>query len=243
MSLTAGSGQRPRDNRDMARGARLLEHDAAQARPVVVEQRRRAHRAGDENRALRQFLGQEDEALAGELMQETVGDVGQIVQPVAQIGIGLALQLGARVVLHPLDRRLGGEARTHRLAQPAQPAAIVRDHAEGFEHVAVLAGLAVVGAIDEVVDRGAHRADRRLEPLQLRIDVVGDDLRHGDARLVHDHMAEPEPVGDAQTFQRHRPAHGDRRALASAMLCNSPEAIISASSIAVVCSASTSSSE
>ena len=44
-------------------------------------------------------------------------------------------------------------------------------------------------------------------------DVVGDDLRHRHARLVHDHMAETEAVGDALTFQGHGPPNGDRRAL------------------------------
>ena len=72
-------------------------------------------------------------------MQQPIGEIVEVVQPIAQIGIGLALQLGARVVLHALDRRLRGQAAADRLAQPAQPAAVMRDHAEGFEHVAVLA--------------------------------------------------------------------------------------------------------
>ena len=134
-----GNRQRARDDGDVARRARLLEHHAAQPRAVVVEQRRRAHRTRDQDRVFRQLLGQQDEALAGKLMQQAIGDVGQVVQPIAQVGVGLALQLGARVVLHPLDRRLGGQARTHRLAQPAQPAAIVGDHAERLEHVAMFA--------------------------------------------------------------------------------------------------------
>ncbi len=146
-------------------------------------------------------------------MQEAVGDVGQIMQPVAQVRIGLPLQFRPRVVLHSLDCRFGGQTRTHRLAQPPQPAAVMRDHAESLEHVAVLAGLAVVASVDEVVDRGAHRADRRLEPLQFRIDVVGDDFRHRHARLMHDHMAETEAVGDALTLQGHGPPNGNRRAL------------------------------
>ena len=77
----AHGGQRERagDDGDMARGARLLEDDAAQPRAVVVEERCGAHRTRDEDGALRQFLRQENEALASELMQEPVGDVGQIV--------------------------------------------------------------------------------------------------------------------------------------------------------------------
>ncbi len=123
-------------------------------------------------------------------MQQAVGDVGEIVQPIAQIRIGLALQLRARVILDPLDRSLGGQAGAHRLAQPAQPAAIVRNHAEGLEHIAVLAADPVVAPVNEIVDGRAHRADRCLQPLELKVQVVGHDLRHGDARLVHNHVSE-----------------------------------------------------
>ena len=146
-------------------------------------------------------------------MQKPVGDVGQIVQAVAQVGIGLPLKLGAGVVLDALNRSFRGEARTHRLAQPAQPAAVVGDHAEGLEHVAMLAGDAVVVAVDQVVDRGAHRADRRFQPVELQFHVVGDDLGHRDARLVHHDMAQAEAIGDAEALERHRAADGDRRAL------------------------------
>ena len=75
------------------------------------------------------------------------------------------------------------------------------------------------------------------------LDVVGDDLRHRHPRLVHHDVSEAEPIGDAETLERQRPANGDRRALARRSPCSSPDAIISASSIAVVCSASISSSE
>ena len=164
ISLTAGIAERAGDDGDMARGARLLQHQTAQPGAVVIEQRRRAHRAGDENGVFRQFVRQQNEALAGKLMQQAIGDVGQVVEPIAQIGISLALQLGAGVVLDALDRGLSGQAGAHRLTQPAQPAAIVRDHSEGLQHVAVLAADAVVAAVDQIVDRGAHGADRRLEP-------------------------------------------------------------------------------
>ena len=205
--------QRAGDDRQMARGARLLEHKPAQTRPVVVEERGRTHRARNEDGAFRQLFGQQDEALTRELMQEPVGDVGQIMQPIAQIRIGLSLQLGARIVLNALDRGLGGEARTHRLPQTTQPAAVMRDHAERLEHVAVLARDPVVAPVDQRIDRGAHRADRRLQALQFRLDVVGHDLGHGHPRLVHDHVAEAEAVSDAETLERQRPPAGHRRTL------------------------------
>ena len=209
-----GDRQGARDDGDVARRARFLQHHAAQPRAVVVEQRRRAHRARDQDRVVRQLARLQHQALAGELVQQAVGDVGQVVQAIAQIGVGLALQPGAGVVLHPLDRRLGGQAARHRLAQPAQPAAVVGDHPERLQHLAMLAGAAVVAAVDQRVDRGAHRLDRLLQPVELHRDVVGDDLRHRDARLVQDDVAEAEPLGDRLAGQRFRPPRRDRRALA-----------------------------
>ena len=114
-----GNGERAGDDGDMARGAGLLEHQTAQPRAVVIEQRRRAHRAGDKDGVFRQFVRQQDQALASELMQQAIGDVGQVVEPIAQIRISLALQLGAGVVMDALDRGLRGQAGAHRLAQPA----------------------------------------------------------------------------------------------------------------------------
>ena len=77
--------------------------------------------------------------LAGQLPQQTIGDVVDIVQPFAQIGVCLALQFGAGVILHALDGCFCGQAGAERLAQAAQPAAVIGEHAHGFEHVAMLA--------------------------------------------------------------------------------------------------------
>ena len=78
--------------------------------------------------------------------QQPVGEIVEIVQPLAQKRIGLALQAGARVALHLLDRRLGGQAVADRLVHPPHPAAVVGEHAIGLEHVAVLAVIADVVA-------------------------------------------------------------------------------------------------
>ena len=56
---------------------------------------------------------------------------------------------------------LGGQAGPHRLAQAAQPAAVVGEHAVGLEHVAMLAAVGDVAALEHVVDVGAQRGDRR----------------------------------------------------------------------------------
>ena len=189
-------------------------------------------------------LRQQGQALARQLMQQPVGEIVEIVQPVAQIGIGLALQLGARVVLHALDRRLGGEPAADRLAQPAQPAAVMRDHPERFEHLDDARPRPPSSrAIDQFVDRGAHRLDRGLQPAHFAVDVVGDELRvrrsradaarRGRARALRRSARPSTKASGAARFPR-----PGRRSTAIR-----PRRSVSASSIAVVCSASISSSE
>ena len=87
----------------------------------------------------------------------------EVVQPIAQIGIGLALQLGARrryAPARPRPRRSGRwlTASRSRRSQP-RSWAIMRKASSTSR---MLALAAVVAAVDQVVDRGAHGADRRL---------------------------------------------------------------------------------
>ena len=58
-----------------------------------------------------------------------------------------------RAVLHALDGRVRREAALHRFAQAPLPAAIVGEHAVGFEHVAVLAGRGQVLVRQHLVER------------------------------------------------------------------------------------------
>ena len=102
--------------------AALFEHDGAQPRAVVFEQLRRAHVARDENGVLGQLALRRRRAVAGEHAQQPVGEIVEIVQPVADVGIGRAQHAGARIVLHALDRRFGGEAVGDRfLSRSTQP--------------------------------------------------------------------------------------------------------------------------
>ena len=71
-----GNGERTGDDRDVARGTGLLEHETAQPRAVIIEQRRRAHPARDKDGVFWQLARQQDQALARKLMQEAIGDVG-----------------------------------------------------------------------------------------------------------------------------------------------------------------------
>ena len=80
-------------------------------------------------------------------------------------------------------------------------------------------------------------ASRRL---RLGIDVLGDEILHDDARLVQNHVAEADAVGERDAL-----VHGPVQrgvGIGRGERLGSPEAIISASTMAVVWSASISSS-
>ena len=206
--------ERPRDDGDMARRARLLEHEAAQPGAVVVEQRRRAHRARDQDRALRQFVRQERRGSGRR------ADAGGDWRCRSDRAAGRA------------DRgRSGAAAWRARRSAPARPP----PRRSGPSSPPRAAGAASRGRGRSCGRLRARRDARPDSPSSLRsirsstearmapiavssrcsseFDVVGDDLRHRDARLVHDDMAEAEAVGDAEPLQRHRTANGDRRAL------------------------------
>ncbi len=76
---------------------------------------------------------------AGELAHQAVGEVVEIVQPLAQIRIGLPQHARAGVRLDALDRGFGGQPGHDRFFELVRPAAVVGEHAIGFEHVAMLA--------------------------------------------------------------------------------------------------------
>ena len=114
--------------------------------------------------SLRQRRRQHLRAAPHQLPQQPVGEIVEIAHPLAQIGIGHVQHAGAHVALHLLDRRFGRQAVADRLFQPAHPAAVVGEHAVGFEHVAMLALEGDVAARQHVVDRQPQRAQRVVEP-------------------------------------------------------------------------------
>ena len=141
---------------------------------------------------------------AHQLAEQPVGEIVEIVQPVAQERVGLPLHLRARIVLHALDRRLGGEAVADRLLQTPRPAAILGEHLVGFENLAVLAGSRLGAAREKIVDRKLQARHRRVEAAKLVLDVLGDELRDDDARLVQHDVAERDAFGEGRSLQMHR---------------------------------------
>ena len=94
-SPTAGDAERARHDGDMAGRAAFLEHQAAQLRAVVVEQRRRPHRARDEDGVVAAAARARGAwSWPDQLAQQPVGEIVEVVQPLAQIGIGLRAACG-----------------------------------------------------------------------------------------------------------------------------------------------------
>ena len=87
-----------------------------------------------------------------------------------------------------------------------QPAAVVREHAVGFEHVAMLAGGAQLALLQHLVDGGLELVDRGFQPAGLRLGVLGLDLGDDHARLVQHGVAERDPF--RQRLAAHHMADG-----------------------------------
>ena len=109
----------------------------------------------------------------------------------------------AGVVAHALHRGLGGQAGDQRLVEPPPPAVIVGEHAEGLEHLAVLAGAGQIAALHHVVDRPGQILDGLGEAAPLELDILGDQPGDDDARLVQHDMAERHAFRDGKAAKPH----------------------------------------
>ena len=190
-----GDAERARHDRDVGIGGAFLQHQAAQPLAVVVEQRRRAHRARDQDGVVGQLFARRRVILPDQLPHQAMAEILEVVQAVAQIRIGRAQHARAGVGLHALDGGLRGEAGGDRLVQLVRPAVVVGEHAVGFQHVAVLAALGDVAALQHAVEVGAQFRQRGVEPLDFLRQVLGDVIGDDDARLVQHDMAERDAVG------------------------------------------------
>ena len=203
-----GDAERARDDGDVGGRAAFLEDEAAQPLAVVVEQRRRTHRPRDQDRVLRQVLARRRVVAAEQLAQQAVGEIVEVVQALAQVGIGLAQHAGAGVGLDALDRGFRGQAGRHRLLELVHPAAVVGEHAVGFEHVAMLAAFGHVAVLEHGVEVGAQRRDRRLQALAFLVGIVGDEIGDDDPRLVQHHVAERDAVVERGSVEVQGAARG-----------------------------------
>ncbi len=153
------NAERARDDRDMRRGPAFLQHQAAKPFAVVVEQRGRTHRTRHHDGVFRQMFLARCMILAHQHAHQPVGEIVEVVQAVAQIGIGGAQHARAGVGLYAFDAGLGREAGHHRLAHLMQPALVVTEHAIGFEHFAMLAAIGHLAMFEQAVEVGAECGD------------------------------------------------------------------------------------
>ena len=120
------------------------------------------------------------------------------MQPLPRIRIGLPEHARAGVVAHPLHGGFGCQAGEQGLIEPPPPAAVVRKHAEGFQHLAMLAGALQIAAPEHAVDHASQVLDGLREPPLLELDILGNQLGDDDARLVQHDMAERHAFGDGK---------------------------------------------
>ncbi len=154
--------------------------------------------------------------VADQMLQQTVGQVFQIVQPFTQIGVGDLAHAQARVLMHLLHGRFGGQARTNGLADTPDPAGVVGEHAEGFQHFAMLAAGQVLG-FQQFVEIAAQPIQALLQALRFRIGIFGHQMPDHDPGVVHHRLADADAGIQAHAFQAHRQQRVaiDRRQLAA----------------------------
>ncbi len=85
---------------------------------------------------------------------------------------------------------------------------VVGEHAEGFEHLAMLAGAGEIAAVEHGIDHPGQLLDGLAEPPPLELDILGNELGDDDARLVQHRMPERHALrqGDALELGRGLPA-------------------------------------
>ena len=105
------------------------------------------------------------------MAQETVVEVLEVVQPLAQIGIAGLADAGAMFRAHPLDRRFRRQAGMDRVVQRLVPAAAMGQHLVGFEHLEGGALRGVV-ALQDTVDLLAQPVDRLAQPGLFGLGIV-----------------------------------------------------------------------
>ena len=134
-------------------GSILLDDEPAQPAAVVIEKFRRTHRPRHEDRFGRQaaavFRTFEP---AREHPQQPVGQIIEIALALTPIGVVLIQHARAHRVLHALDRGFRRQPAFDGFAQAPVPAFVVREHAIGFEHIAVLADRRQMLMLEHLVD-------------------------------------------------------------------------------------------
>ena len=188
----------------------FLQHDPAQEPPVVFEQFGGAEVARDNDRIAAQPRARGAAELPRNDADQSVRQVVEVDQPLAQVGVGDRPHLRPRPRLDALDRGLGGQAGVDRLVDPPRPALVIGEHLVGFEDLGRIAP-GKVGLLDHPVDLLAHPDERAIDAGALGLGILGDGVFDDDARLVEHGGAAREAVDQFQPRQAHRAAGGTPR--------------------------------
>src|SRR5258708_12990790 len=141
--------------------------------------------------------------VAGEMLLQTVAEILEVGEPLAQVRVAHQAHARARLVLHLLHRRLRGETAVHRVDHALQPAAVGGEHAIGLEDVTVLAAAGDVARRQQLVDRALHGIDRTAQTRELGLRVLGNELMDQNTRLVPHGGADAEPRVEAHAVRAH----------------------------------------
>ena len=171
--------------------------------------------------------------------QHPVGEIVEIVTALAPEAVGILHQLRASVLLHALDRGFRRQPSRDGLAHAPRPAAVVGEHLHRLDDFLMLVARRFV-VDEEAVDILPKPQERLVQALELGGNVVGEELKNLGARIVERDMPERQPVVQRRARQVMEVSRRSRAG--SAAPAKLPDAIISASTIAVVSRASTSSS-
>src|SRR4030095_17032196 len=98
----------------------------------------------------------------------------EMVRPRARWRVGLPQHPRSRVIAHALNGGFRGEASEQGLVEAAAPAVIVSEHAEGFEHLAMLAGTGEIAALEHAVDGTGQLLDGLGQGAPLELDGLCD---------------------------------------------------------------------
>ncbi len=192
-----------RDDHHVAGHRAVFQHEAAQVLSRIIQQFRRAHGAGKHD-GIGWQLVHAATRIPGQLAQKPVGEIVEIMHPLAQIRIRHAHHPRLGIALHLFDSRFGREPVMDRLFHAANPALVVGEHPVALQHLAMLAFLRHIAARQHVVDRDPERAQRFGQPDDFLVRILVQKIGHNDPMLVQHHMPEPDPLVIAITLYRHR---------------------------------------
>ena len=125
------------------------------------------------------------------------------MQAVAEALIGYTQHARAGVVAHALHGRLCRQPRRQRLVETAPPTMVVREHAECFQHLVVLAGAGKVAPFHHLVDLAGEILDSLSQPPPLQLRVVANQTGDHDAGLMQHNVAERDALGDGLAGKTH----------------------------------------